>query len=117
MDSSQFDIPIKDVLPSEAYLLRPFVNLKGQRNGYRFNGQRNDLWRSFLNANVKQFGTEITGNKCQSENAVANAFFKGLCKVDALVYKAPIGMYKYFCYNNTRIQWSGSGWQLMSRCL
>lgn len=96
MDFSPFNRPIENVIPSEAYLLRPFVDLKGQRNGYRFSGKSNDLWRSFLNANVKKFCPEITGNKCQSENAIANALFKGQCRVDSMKFKTSIGKFKYF---------------------
>lgn len=108
MNSPQFIMRLEDVLPSDAYLVRPYVNLKGQRNGYRFSGNRNDLWRAFLNAKVKKFVPEITGNKCQSENAVSNALFKGLCRVDAFKYKTSIGKCEYFflCKNSILAKYS-----------
>jgi hypothetical protein len=45
----------------KGFLIRPFVPLTGQRNGYRWNFEVKGLWLDFMHANRKKFGTDVTG--------------------------------------------------------
>lgn len=50
------------ILRSEkGFLIRPFVNFSGIRNGYRWNNQRKGQWIDFMNSNRKQFRCDETG--------------------------------------------------------
>lgn len=105
MEPTKCTIPLQEIFNStEEFLIRPFVYLKGQRNGYKFNGIRNNRWRAFMNANVKKFNKDHTGNRSQSENAIANAFYYGKCRVDSWELKQPIGKYKFRKSKQMRIQ-------------
>lgn len=62
MEQIKMHIPIQEALElAEEYVIRPFVGLKGLRNGYNFNRNNPGYWRLLMDANVKNFTKEITG--------------------------------------------------------
>lgn len=62
MEQIQIDIPLQDALDSsEGFVIRPFVDLKGQRKGYQFDAKIKGRWTLFMNAGIKNFNKEITG--------------------------------------------------------
>lgn len=62
MEQIQMNTPLQDVLDSsEGFIIRPFVNLKGQRKGYQFDKKTKGRWTLFMDAGVKNFTNEITG--------------------------------------------------------
>lgn len=53
---------IQFIIPSSnGYLLRPYVKLKGQKNGYCLSKNSKGLWRKFLNCQKKNFTLKNTG--------------------------------------------------------
>lgn len=51
----------KHLQSENGFLIRPFVRLIGQRDGYRWNATWKGLWLDFLNSNRKKFGCDETG--------------------------------------------------------
>lgn len=55
-------LKLQDVLPSpEGYLIRPYVELDGQREGYMWTERGKGLWRALLDSNKKHFTFDNTG--------------------------------------------------------
>lgn len=53
---------MEQILKSETgFLIRPFVRLTGQRDGYKWQRNSNGLWIGFLRSNQKKYGPQITG--------------------------------------------------------
>lgn len=56
-------IPLYRALPSRTsgYVIRPFVELKGQRYGYFWDTGHKGLWRAFLKSMKKNYTIKNTG--------------------------------------------------------
>lgn len=53
---------LKNILPSpKGYIIRPYVNLEGQRDGYRWIKGQRGYWRSFLTHLKKKYTLADTG--------------------------------------------------------
>lgn len=63
LSADEKDIPIQKALPSRfGYLLRPYIHLHGQVNGYQWEQGRRGLWREFLLTQCKNYTLQCTGN-------------------------------------------------------
>lgn len=53
---------LKDVMPTEAgYLIRPYLKLRGQKNGYKWKPNCNGHWGLFMENLIKDYTISITG--------------------------------------------------------
>lgn len=56
------EVHLYKAIPSTSgYMIRPFVELCGQRNGYQWEDRQKGFWREFLDSHIKNFTLEITG--------------------------------------------------------
>lgn len=58
-------VPLQDVLePSRGYIIRPFVGLRSQRDGFMWKkGDRRGFWREFMDSETGKFTLLTTGLK------------------------------------------------------
>lgn len=55
---------IKDLLPiDEGFLIRPYVGLRGQKRGYKWNLNQNGYWSLFMETPLKLYTRKNVG-KC-----------------------------------------------------
>lgn len=53
---------LKEEIPSDGYLLRPYTQVNGQKKGYHWEVSRRGFWRSFISLNKANFTYDNTGN-------------------------------------------------------
>lgn len=54
------DITLEEIIQKDC-LIRPFVELTGQRGGYHWNFGRTGKWRDFLDSEKKHYSAQNTG--------------------------------------------------------
>lgn len=53
---------LKDIFPNQTnFVIRPYVSLRGQRNGYKWTPIVSGHWTSFMNVEKKHYTLKNTG--------------------------------------------------------